>query len=247
MGTSPFCTIIDTALPGIPAPPPPSNATQPSASPATSTSFRTLRSDVRAGAIRINISNPEQSPDDTAILKNQEAKQVRDIGRLIFKTPIQHDYEAGVEARSLLPTEQLEQLDGRWAITDVGPDEIRYVKSWVDETPSSPPDLTTRGDETPSRSQAVRASIPHFLAYEREVEDKRPRHQRDRKGHLVIVTEVLALAVQISVEECVLKMTWMRGDTSLSMKDLPIALREPHEFHLKIMCRRDVRCNQWSR
>ena len=98
--------------PGIPAPPPPNEAPQPTTSPASSAHFRTLRSEVRAGAIGVDISKPEQwSPRDTAILKNQEAKQVRDIGSLIFETPIQTDYEAGVEVRSLLPTEQLEQME----------------------------------------------------------------------------------------------------------------------------------------
>ena len=59
------------------------------------------------GAIRVDISNSEQwSPGETAILRNQEAKQVRDIGSLSFETPIQHDYEAGVEVRSLLPTKK---------------------------------------------------------------------------------------------------------------------------------------------
>ena len=40
-------------------------------------------------------------------------RRYRDIGSLIFETPIQHDYEAGVEVRSLLSTEQLEEIDGR--------------------------------------------------------------------------------------------------------------------------------------
>ena len=65
---------------------------------------------------------------------------MRDIGSLIFETPIQHDYEAGVEVRSLLPTEQLEEVDGRLAVTDEDPQNpgIRNVKFWVDEVPSSP-------------------------------------------------------------------------------------------------------------
>ena len=81
-----------------------------------------MRSEVRSGAIRIDISKPEQwSAGDTAILRNQEAKKVRDIGSLIFETPIQHDYEVGAEVRSLLPTEQLEEVDGRLAVTDENP------------------------------------------------------------------------------------------------------------------------------
>ena len=46
---------------------------------------------------------------------------MRDIGSLIFETPIQHDYEAGAEVRSLLPTERLEEMDGRLAVTDEDP------------------------------------------------------------------------------------------------------------------------------
>ena len=56
-----------------------------------------------------------------AVLPNQEAQRVRDIGSLIFETPIQHNYEAGVEVRSLLSTEQLEEVDDRLAVTDEDP------------------------------------------------------------------------------------------------------------------------------
>ena len=45
-----------------------------------------------------------------------EIKKQR-VGSLIVETPIQHDYEAGVEVRSLLPTERLEEIDGRLAVT----------------------------------------------------------------------------------------------------------------------------------
>ena len=42
--------------------------------------------------------------------------------------------------RSLLPTERLEEIDGRLAVTDVDSHAhgVRYVKFWVDEAPSSP-------------------------------------------------------------------------------------------------------------
>ena len=94
-----------------------------------------MRSNVRSGAIRIDITNPEEwSAGDIAVLRNQEAKRVRDIGSLIFETPIQHDYEAGVEVRSLLSTEQLEAIEDRLAVTDVDPQSgARYVRFWVDE------------------------------------------------------------------------------------------------------------------
>ena len=67
--------------------------------------------------------------------ENQEAKRVRDIGSLIFETPIQHDYEAGVEVRSVLSTERLEEIDGRLAVTDEDSHAhgVRYVKFWVDD------------------------------------------------------------------------------------------------------------------
>ena len=112
--------------PTVPAPPVPRENTPASGenlspfepSRVSVTHFSTVRSEVRSGAIRIDISNPEQwSAGDNAILRNQEAKKVRDIGSLIFEAPIQHDYEVGAEVRSLLPTEQLEEIDGRLALT----------------------------------------------------------------------------------------------------------------------------------
>ena len=103
--------------PTVPAPPVPKDSTPVLGENASSselgrgsaTHFSTVRSEVRSGAIRIDITNPEQwSAGDIAVLRNQEAKKVRDIGSLIFETPVQHNYEAGVEVRSLLSTEQLE-------------------------------------------------------------------------------------------------------------------------------------------
>ena len=56
-------------------------------------------------------------------------------------TPIQHDYEAGVEVRSLLPTEQLEETDCRLAVLDIDPiTGTRFVRFWVDEVPLSTPE-----------------------------------------------------------------------------------------------------------
>ena len=106
-----------------------------------------MRSEVRSGVIRIDITNPQQwSAGDVAVIRNQEAKKVRDIGSLIFETPIQHDYEAGVEVRSLLPTEQLEETDGRLAVLDIDPvTGTRYVRVWVDEVPFS------TSEESPSQ------------------------------------------------------------------------------------------------
>ena len=123
----------------MPAPPVPhedtpapcESASPPEPSRVSTTHFSTVRSEVRSGAIRIDIADPEQwSAGDTAILRNQEAKKVRDIGSLIFETPIQHDYEVGAEVRSLLPTERLEEMDGRPAVTDEDSHNpgIRYVR-----------------------------------------------------------------------------------------------------------------------
>ena len=85
----------------------------------------------------MDITNPEEwAAGDVAVIRNQEAKKVRDIGSLIFETPIQHDYEEGVEVRSLLSSEQLEEIDGRLAIVDTSSvSGERVVRFWVDESP----------------------------------------------------------------------------------------------------------------
>ena len=129
--------------PTVPAPPIPTEASLRSKENAS-----TVRSDVRSGAIRIDITDPQQwSAGDVAVIRNQEAKKVRDIGSLIFETPIQHDYEAGVVVRSLLPTEQLEEIDDCLAVLDVDPvTGTRFVKFWVDEIPSG-----TEGSPAPRR------------------------------------------------------------------------------------------------
>ena len=109
-----------------------SSQVQPKAKP----HFSTVIGQVRAGAIRMDITNPEEwAAGDVAVIRNQEAKKVRDIGSLIFETPIQHDYEEGVEVRSLLSTEQLEEIGGRLAVVDVSPTSgRRVVRFWVDES-----------------------------------------------------------------------------------------------------------------
>ena len=96
------------------------------------------KSDVRTGAIRAEISVPGQwSPEDVAVLQNQEAKRVRELGSLIFGTPLQHDYEAVVEVKCLLSTEVMEEIDGRLAVTDVDSNGKRYAKIWNDDFPST--------------------------------------------------------------------------------------------------------------
>ena len=50
------------------------------------TRFSTVRSEVRSGAIRIDIADPQQwSSSDVAVIRNQEAEKVRDIGSLILR------------------------------------------------------------------------------------------------------------------------------------------------------------------
>ena len=118
----------------------------------------------------MDITNSEEwAEGDIAVIRNQEAKKVRDVGSLIFETPIQHDYEEGVEVRSLLSSEQLEEMDGRLAIVDTSPTTgTRVVRFWEDEVPI--PDESTsgsralgsteqRGMDTPARrTTGVRGS-----------------------------------------------------------------------------------------
>ena len=153
-----------------------------------------MRNEVRSGAIRIDITNPEQwSAGDTAILRNQEAKRVRDIGSLIFETPIQQDYEAGVEVRSLLPTERLEEMDGRLAVTNEDPQTpgVRKVKFWVNEAPNSPKGVGV---------MLMKNQHPHLQAHVMLVV-----HQSHRKEgcHQSMKSQIGigAVGVQISVEE----------------------------------------------
>ena len=92
--------------------------------------------DVRAGAIRVE--DPDQwSPGDVPILQNQEAKKIREISSLIFDSPVQYDYEIGVEVRTLLPTEAVEEIDGSLAVIDVDAAGHRYVKFWIDSARAS--------------------------------------------------------------------------------------------------------------
>ena len=53
--------------------------------------FGTIQRDVRAGAIRVEISGPDQFTWRCRYVQNQEAKKVREIGSLIFDSPLQYD------------------------------------------------------------------------------------------------------------------------------------------------------------
>ena len=132
----------------------------PQAQPKPKPHFSTVIGQVRAGAIRMDITNPEEwAAGDVAVIRNQEAKKVRDIGSLIFETPIQHDYEEGVEVRSLLSTEQLEEIGGRLAVVDTSPTSgMRVVRFWVDE-PSVHEDSVSEA-RTPMRAEQVGVSTP---------------------------------------------------------------------------------------
>ena len=133
-----------------------SSQVQPKAKP----HFSTVIGQVRAGAIRMDITNPDEwAAGDVAVIRNQEAKKVRDIGSLIFETPIQHDYEEGVEVRSLLSTEQLEEIGGRLAVVDISPTSgRRVVRFWVDE--SSVHEDSASEVRTPRRTEQAGVSTP---------------------------------------------------------------------------------------
>ena len=131
------------------------------------------------------------------MIRNQEAKRVRDIGSLIFETPSQFDYEEGVEVRSLLSSEQLEEIDDRLAVVDVSPTSgARVVRFWVDEVPlqeetvgrSRAPPLIEQGEmETPARRPhgAGRSrESPHFgggVDYHDQETPRRERLPDDRR------------------------------------------------------------------
>ena len=76
--------------PTIPPPPIPTEVSptvrenaSASSKKSNSTRFSTVRSEVRSGAIRVDITDPHQwEAGDVAVLRNQEAKKVRDIGSL---------------------------------------------------------------------------------------------------------------------------------------------------------------------
>ena len=151
--------------------------------PQLATIFSTIQNDVRAGAIRVEISDRERwSPGDVAILQNQETKRDREIGSLIF-----HDYEASVEVRSLLSTEVMEEIDGRLAVTDVDYNGQRYVKFWIDDLPSSPTEEQATNHIAEERAAARKQfpmPIPAFpVLGERTAEPRAPHtHLKGERG-----------------------------------------------------------------
>ena len=149
--------------------------------PTSATHSSTVQSDVRAGAIRVAMSGPEQwSSGDVAILQNQEAKRVREIGSLIFETPMQHDYEAGVEVRSLVSTEELEEIDVKLAAVDVDSTGNRFSRFWVDGPPGVPTEgrTTTPAAEEHAAvrsSQQFQARVPPFPLFTEGTVERAPR------------------------------------------------------------------------
>ena len=113
---------------------------------------------------------------------------MRDIGSLIFETPIQHDYEAGVEVRSLLSTEQLEEVDDRLAVTDVDPHSgSRFVRFWVDEIPL---DDGNPGDERQSHVPTASRDVNRTLV----ISERRERGSLAQETvERIAVEEVLTL------------------------------------------------------
>ena len=80
----------------------------------------------------LRLAIPEQwQPGDVAILQNQEVKTVRQLGVLILDTSLQRDYESGVDVRTLLPAEKVDEVNG-----DVGMDGERYVKFETHDSPT---------------------------------------------------------------------------------------------------------------
>ena len=78
--------------------------------------------------------------------------------------PIQHDYGAGVEVRSLLPTELVKEIDGKLAVTDVDSSGNRFVKFWIDDIPSSPvEEPTAPHKEEPVTSRSGTPFLPFPL------------------------------------------------------------------------------------
>ena len=115
---------------------------------------------------------------DVAVIRNQEAKKVRDIGSLIFETPIRHDYEAGVEVRSLLSTEQLEEIDGRLAVLDVDPiSGTRFVK-FYDSSKRERIPLGGGSPDARERVPNVEGSTPPRVNYPRTPPPRRPSLKR---------------------------------------------------------------------
>ena len=155
--------------PTIPAPPVPPRNT----SPPVELALHTL---VQC-EVKFDLEQSEFISPTRNLAKSR--KRVRDIGSLIFETPIQHDYEAGVEVRSLLPTERLEEMDGRLAVTDEDPraSGVKYAKLWVDEVPNSPEGSRSHADEEPTSPLASARDVSRVPTTPERRERMSPEHE----------------------------------------------------------------------
>ena len=96
--------------------------------------------------------------------------------------------EAGVEVRSLLSTEVMEEVDGRLAVTDVDSNGQRYVKFWIDEFHNSPAEeqAAHHAAEEHGAERELQQPPASILAFsvcsERSAESRVPRTPEGREG-----------------------------------------------------------------
>ena len=148
---------------------------------------------------------------------------MRDIGSLIFETPIQHDYEASVKVRSRLSTERLEEMDDRLAVTDEDPHApgVRCVKFWVDDAPGSPTEGRNRmGEEVPSRASFHQKRNP-TISKLRDSRAPISPERRERTSQIKrLKTGAMVMEILISVEEWgIIMVKPIMGDPSLRAFD----------------------------
>ena len=93
-----------------------------------STVFSTTIRGVRPGVIRVEVGDSDQwRVGDVATLQIQES--------LVFRSPLRQGYYEGIEVRTLLSSESLEERKGSQVVTDVNADGVRYITFWVDVSP----------------------------------------------------------------------------------------------------------------
>ena len=111
---------------------------------------------------------------------------MREIGGLIFETPTQHDYEAGIEVRSLLSTAVMEEIDGRLAVTDVDSNgqSLSSFGSTISPNSERQAAHSTAEEYAMARgSQQSPTPIPAFPVFREEVQSQgRHKHLRGERG-----------------------------------------------------------------
>ena len=173
---------------------------------------------------------------------------------MIFETPTQHDYEAGVEVRSLLSTEVMEEIAGRLAVTDVDSSGQRLVKFWIDDFPSSPAEEYARARGSQQCPRQFLLSL--FLVKEVQNQGCHIRLRGERASPLDTPQDLrvlLSMAAPVSVLvllQCSTKQLVWRGtprDWKLSNILINNLGRASHlHFLRKIMYPKDVPCCPWS-